>query len=147
MTNREDLPRNHVLAIIDGNEAAAKAALELQHAGFPETFVFHGDELSETVGAQDEKKGNFLTRALQSIPEHLSEESDFLDQYQEEAKKGGTVIAVKTEDRDRARIVGDILERHGARNARFFGGLMVTDLSATTNPSAPENVTESPISP
>ena len=142
MTNAEDLPRNYVLAIVDGNESASTAVTELQRAGFPDTQVFQGEEFQETIDAQDEKKGNFFSKALKSIPEHLSEESDYLAQYQEEAEKGGSIVAVKTLDRDRMQEVQDILERFGARNMRFFGGLMVTDLSAASNPSATEDVAQ-----
>jgi hypothetical protein len=141
MTNVDDLPRNYVLAVVDGSDSAAKAVIELERAGFHDTLVFKDEELQDT---QDEKKGNILSKALKLIPEHLSEESDYMEQYQEEAEKGSSIVAVRIASSDRVQVVGDILLRFGARNTRFFGGLMVTDLSAPSNPSAREDVTRAP---
>lgn len=140
MSNVEDLPRNYVMAVVGGSDSAANAVSELQRAGFPETLVFEGDQLAEQLGGQ----GNFLSNALKSIADHLSEESDYLSQYLEEAQSGGSIIAVKTGDRQKAHEVWDILQPLGARNARFFGSLMVTDLSMLSNPSATEDVTQAP---
>ena len=96
------------------------------------------DEFQQAVGSNDEKKGNFITKALKSIPEALSEESDYLAQYQEAALNGRYIVAVKADNRERAEAAADILQRLGAHNARLFGGLMVTDLSGQNNPSAVE---------
>jgi hypothetical protein len=144
MKNAEDLPRNYVLAVVDGRDAAATTVIELRRAGFAETLELHGTELQEAAGSNDNKTGNFLMRALKSIPEHLSEEPEYLAQYQEEAEKGRSVIAVKAGDRDQADVIGEILQRCGALNARFFGALMVTDLSGQRNPSAQEVTASSP---
>jgi hypothetical protein len=140
MTNAEDLPRNHVLAVLDGRDAAAKALIALRDAGFTETLELHGTELQEAVGSNDGKTGNFLVRALKSIPEALSEEPAFLAQYQEEAGRGRSIIAVKASDHDKAEAIAAILRSCGARNVRFFGALMVSDLSGLGNPTANEAV-------
>jgi hypothetical protein len=136
MTTAEDLPRNYVLAVVDGQDSAAKALADLTTGGFAETLSLKGDEFQQAVGSNDEKTGNFISRALKSIPEALSEESDYLAQYQEEAQKGRYIVAVKADNRDRAEAAADILRGLGARNARLFGSLQVSDLSGQANPSA-----------
>ena len=136
MTTAEDLPRNYVLAVVDGQDSAAKALADLTTGGFAESLSLQGDEFQQAVGSNDEKTGNFITKALKSIPEALSEESDYLAQYQEEAQKGGYIVAVKADNPDRAEAAADILKGLGARNARLFGSLQVTDLSGQANPSA-----------
>ena len=95
MTDPQDLPRNHVLAVVDGSDAAASTVIELRSAGFNETLALHGTEFQEAVGSNDDKTGNFLIKALKSIPESLSEESNYLAQYQEQATRGRSIIAVK----------------------------------------------------
>jgi hypothetical protein len=101
-----------------------------------EALYLKGDEFQQTVGANDEKSGNVLTKALKSIPEALSEESNYLAQYQEEAQNGRFIVAVKADNRDRAEAAAAILRSLGARNSRLFGSLQVTDLSGPANPSA-----------
>lgn len=136
MTNPNDLPRNYVLAVADGRDSAATSIIELRRGGFHKTLELRGNELQEEVGATEDKTGSFVMRALKSIPEHLSEEPEFLAQYEEEAGKGRSIIAVKAANHDEAEAIADILRRTGARNARFFGALAVSDLSGQGNPSA-----------
>jgi hypothetical protein len=136
MTTAEDLPRNYVLAVVDGQASATRAVADLATRGFAETLYLKGDEFQQAVGSNQEKTGNFVSKALKSIPEALSEESDYLAQYQAEAQKGRYIVAVKADNRDRAEAAADILKGLGARNARLFGSFQVTDLSAQANPSA-----------
>jgi len=141
MTDPQDLPRNHVLAVVDGSDAAASTVIELRSAGFNETLALHGTEFQEAVGSNDDKTGNFLIKALKSIPESLSEESNYLAQYQEQATRGRSIIAVKAANHEEAEAIGEVLRRSGAGNVRFFGALAVSDLSGLANPSAKEAVT------
>jgi hypothetical protein len=144
MTEAKELPRNHVLAVVDGSDAAAKTVVELSNAGFNETLSLHGTEFQEAVGSNDDKTGNFIVKALKSIPESLSEESNYLAQYQEQASRGRSIIAVKAANHEEAEAIGEVLRRSGAGNVRFFGALAVSDLSGIANPSAKEAVTPGP---
>jgi hypothetical protein len=67
---------------------------------------------------------------------HLSDETAYLDHYQEATRNGSLVLAVpaNTAQTDRVR---EILELHGAVNIRYFGRLAVSDLTPQTNPTAP----------
>src|SRR5262249_18069364 len=73
------------------------------------------------------------------IEHHLSEEPNYLAQYQEEARNGREVIAVKVEGQQQVQAVAEIMERYGARNVRHFGALAVADLTPMSNPSKPSD--------
>ena len=60
-----------------------------------------------------------------------------MQQYERAADKGLDIIAVKVEDHDDAERAKDVLLRFGTTDIRFFGRFAVTDLTPTSNPSAP----------
>ena len=131
----DNIPNNHVIAVISGKESGETAARELQGRGFFQTHLFRGEEAAETIDARGENSG-ILTKVLKAAQDHLSEEPNFLAQYQEEARNGNEVIAVKADNQEQANEIKDILDRHGARNVRFFGTLAVADLTPESNPTA-----------
>jgi hypothetical protein len=88
-----------------------------------------------------------ISSLFKAIQDHLSEEPNYLAQYQEEARSGNEVLALKVDSREHTEAVREILERHGARNIRFFGRLAVSDLTPASNPTprsaeSPERWTE-----
>ena len=108
MTTADELPHNHVLDVIDGEDTARMAVQELQQMGFSESGIFSAEELKNEVDAHGEKS-NLLTRIAKAIPNHLSEQVDYLAQYQELAKNGSSVIAVRVADRDQAEQMRNVL--------------------------------------
>jgi hypothetical protein len=131
----ESITGNHVMAVIDGSVAAQEAIENLRREGFTEAAHFQGEEMAAKVDAKGEN-ANPLARLIKAAQDHLSEEPNYLGQYQEEARNGREVVAVQVEDREQADAVKTVLERHGARNLRYFTKLAVTDLSPETNPTA-----------
>jgi hypothetical protein len=77
-----------------------------------------------------------VERILQRLSNHLSEETQFLDQYEEAVRNGQTVVAVKADGDDEVERAREVLQRHGAMNIRYFGRLAVSDLTPDSNPSA-----------
>jgi hypothetical protein len=130
----DDLPDNHVVAVISGEDAAKEAAKELRAAGFGDTSLIEGDEATNAFDAKGERSGP-IAKVIKAVQDHLSEEPNYLAQYQEEARSGHEIVAVKVDDHDQAETAKLILKRHGARNIRYFGKLAVTDLSPETNPT------------
>lgn len=130
----EDISNNHVVAVIDRPESARKAVEELEAAGYTEPIVFSGEKDAEKIDARGEY-GGILDRIRGTVDDTLSEATNFLKQYEEEARSGKQVVAVPVENRDKAEPAREILFRNRAHNIRFFGKLAVTDLSVTTNPS------------
>lgn len=131
----ERIPNNHVIAVINGSDAAEAAAHDLDSRGFVHTHLFRGAEAEEAFDAKGDNS-SFVTKIIRAAQDHLSEETNYLAQYQEEAHNGNEVIAVKVEDHEQSQAVKGLLEKHGAHNVRFFGTLAVEDLTPETNPSA-----------
>lgn len=132
---QERIPDNHVVAVISGTAASEEVQQDLEREGFGQAVLFRGDEVAERVDPKGEHSGPF-TKIIRAIQDHFSEQTNYLTQYQEEARSGNVVIAVPVDDRDQAEAVRTIVERNGARNVRYFGKLAVTDLTPDTNPSA-----------
>ena len=126
---------NHVVAVINGSAAAEAASRDLHQKGFTQTTLFRANEVAEKVDPKGENSG-LLGKFIKAVQDHLTEETNYLTQYQEEARNGNDVVAVLVEDREQADQVKTILESHGARNLRFFGKLAVTDMTPETNPTA-----------
>jgi hypothetical protein len=94
----------------------------------------HGEEAARQFDPKGEYAG-VLGKAMKAIQDHLSEQPNFLAQYQEEARAGKEIIAVAVKDESKVSAVSETLQRHGARNIRYFGALAVRDLSPESNPS------------
>jgi hypothetical protein len=127
------IPDNHVLAVLTtSDEDAIKR--ELHGAGFDDVnfLTQQGVEQEVDPGAE---RANPVARLIYLLINHLSEQRRYLEQYEEEARKGNRVVAVRVEDEAGSRAVAEVLARYGAVNIRFFGKLAVTDLTPQTNPS------------
>jgi hypothetical protein len=146
MSDTTNLGINHLVGVIDQDDAASRAEGELKSAGYDETFILTGESGAEQINARGENSG-FFGRIMGQIESHLSEGPNYLKQYEEEARNGRYIVAVEVPDRDDAERARGILDRNGAQNIRFFGKLAVADLSVESNPSirsdaSPENQTE-----
>src|SRR5690606_21468573 len=113
----------------------------LKKAGFADVLVMrHVDTAGEGV--------NPLRALVERLAGHLSDETGYLDQYQEATEQGAVVLAVGADQGEEADRVRQILELEGAVNVRYFGRLAVTDMTPETNPSAPsEDVPSAPREP
>jgi hypothetical protein len=130
----ESLTNNHVVGVIHGEESARQASQELEQR-YPNPVVLSGEEGARQIDAKGEHGGVF-SRIFSIVEDHLSEATNYLKQYEAEARNGNCVVAVEVPSREEAEPVREVLERNGAHNIRFFGRLAVTDLSPQTNPSA-----------
>jgi hypothetical protein len=135
MSEQAKLPTNHVMAVIDSHNAALEAADELRSHGFPEARLLRGEAITEETDPKAERAANPVSKAIKAVQDHLSEEPNYLAQYQEEARSGRNVVAVLVEGPEEAEGAREILESHGARNVRFFGRLAVSDLTPESNPT------------
>jgi hypothetical protein len=129
MSNETKIPNNHVVGVISGSKSVDDAVTKLRSEGFEDVLVMsHVDTAGEGV--------NPISALMEMLAGHLSDETGYLDQYQEATNNGNLVLAVPAnhEQTDRVR---EILELQGAVNIRYFGRLAVTDLTPPTNPSAP----------
>jgi hypothetical protein len=131
------IPSNHVLALVKGASSAAEVADELRDRGLDSPMIVSGEKLSDRLEAES----GLVERALQKLFGHLSEQPNYLRQYEEAVRRGQTVVAVKAEDDDEVEVAREVLGKHGAVDVRFFGKMAVTDLSPESNPSVGEKGT------
>ena len=129
MSNETKIPNNRIVGVISGSRSVEDAVARLKSEGFDDVLVMsHVDAAGEGV--------NPISALMGMLAGHLSDETVYLDQYQEATKNGSFVLAVPADGKETDR-VREILELHGAVNIRYFGRLAVSDLTPQTNPSAP----------
>jgi len=90
---------------------------------------------NDMVGERLSDESGIVDRALQALFGPLSEQGNYLKQYEEAARNGQTVVAAKAANDEEVERAAAIFEKHGATNVRFFGRLAVTDLTPGSNPS------------
>ncbi len=113
-------PANHVTSIIENADEAEAAVRELDEAGFGENLWYaRGEGALNLLDVKGEHHGPLarLYRALQ----HLTEERDMLNRYEEKVKEGASFIAVQLGDPKDKRQVGGILHAHGSTYTHFLG--------------------------
>jgi hypothetical protein len=135
MSETKVSPRDHVFAVVPSPDTARTTIEALMQHGFTESVVFEGEDVTREVDPKGEN-ANPLEKVLKMIGDHLSEQPNFLSQYQEEARNGRVVLAVHVENGDEAQRAADVLYAQGGQNIRYFGALAVADLSPMTNPSS-----------
>ena len=138
MTQETKIPANHVVGVVSGDGSVERTRQALQREGFDEILVM--DRVDATGDGV-----NPITGFFEKLAGHLSDETGYMDQYKEQTEAGGTVLAVKIEDKDDAERVRATMELMGAVNIRLFGRFAVSDLTPESNPSAPSG--ERPTAP
>jgi hypothetical protein len=129
---KETIAPNHVVAVVASRDKASEIAGEVEAAGLPEAIVITDDQVGERLEAES----TLPMRVFQRMFNHLSEEINYLNQYEEAARRGQTVVAVKAENDDEVETAKGILSKHGAVDIRYFGRMAVSDLTPDSNPSA-----------
>ena len=128
----ENIPNHQVIAVINGSASADEAARDLEQRGF-HSEVMSGEEAVAHLQKGD--SSGLLNKIVKAAQDHLSEETNYRAQYEEEARNGNDIISVRVKDQEQAEEVKNLLETHGARNMRYFGALSVADLTPESNPS------------
>ena len=131
MTRATTIPSNHVIGLVGGAATAAALAAELTERGLEAPILVSGERLSDRLEAES----GLVERALQRLFRHLSEETNYLHQYEEAVRRGQTVVAVKTERYEDVELARGILDKYGAIDVRFFGRLAISDLTPDSDPS------------
>jgi hypothetical protein len=129
---KETIAPNHVLGVVSGEGALDAIQNDLRDMGLPDPILVR----DENVGERLEAESTLPMRVLQRLFNHLSEETNYLNQYEEAARQGQTIVAVKADNEDEVELARKVLSRHGAVDIRFFGRLAVSDLTPESNPSA-----------
>ena len=134
MSETKVSPRDHIFAVVPSRDAARTAIEALLREGYGETVIFEGEDLTHDVDPKGEHDGP-IAKLRKMIGDHLSEEPNYLSQYQEEARNGSTVLAVHVEKNEHVENAKNIIVAHGGRNIRYFAAMAVHDLTPLSNPS------------
>jgi hypothetical protein len=132
MTRAPTVPGNHVIGLVRGAATAAVLAEEMIERGLDAPILVSGERLTDKLEAET----GLIERALQRLFSHLSEETSYLHQYEEAVRRGQTVVAVKAEGIDDVKLAKSILDKYGALDVRFFGRLVISDMTPAGDPSA-----------
>jgi len=114
-------PKDHMLAIFDGDSDAGEAAKDLATSGFAEVNRYAGTRGALEIDSQGTEHG--LASRTERTIEHLASDVSDLGQYDEAVRLGHVVLGVHVDDDERRQDVADILHRHRARDVRHFGSL------------------------
>lgn len=128
------IPHNHVIGVLKSRDEDA-IRRDLNAAGYADVLFLTQREVEEKVDPEAEN-ANPLVRLIYQLANQLSEQASYLEQYEEAARKGNHVVAVRVDDDDGAQQVKEILLDHDVVDLRYFGRLAVKDLTPDTNPSA-----------
>jgi hypothetical protein len=133
-------PIGNVLAVFNSEPDADRAIAELSGAGY-QVAKLSGEDFSREIDPSGRHSGP-LGWLWSQVEDHLSEQTDYLREYETLAWAGNKIVAVRVEHRDKLDEVTRMLAGHGGENIRHFGLLAVTDLAGATDP-----VTGSPQEP
>ncbi len=125
----EFYPLDDIIAVLQDEATGTQVQQALVTAGIPATdidvidgawFIEHGRELKAQRGLA-ERLGGLLA----------SEERGYVEEYEEEARQGRTLIAVHAKTDATAETVRQVLAQHGARRMRHYREHVIEDLTAT----------------
>ncbi len=119
-------PNQQLLAVFHG-AGAEDAAHELRDLGCSEDDVriLRGQEAIDSIVVTGKSKGP-ITQLLKGIQDHLSDEQTFMEQYENEARAGNTILVARVPE-ERADEARQLVARNGGQTIRYFGALAVKD--------------------
>jgi hypothetical protein len=115
-------PTDYIFACINNAAGAAAAARELREAGFhaEEVKLVTGEEALKRVEIECEQC-NLVQRVFRFIWKQFTEEGRMMEDLEEEAHAGHSIIAVHVTSRDRVEDAYRILDRAGAHRVEYWG--------------------------
>lgn len=120
-------PRHYLIAAFADPVLAETATSALRDAGFPDSATALCSAPDFLMSWQDaDRQQGFLARLARLFP---SEEHDALEDYRAEARRGATLVAVHLDGHEEVIRARDVLQPLGAFDMRYFGDLIITDLT------------------
>jgi hypothetical protein len=119
-------PVGDILAVIDDQAEAERAALALKEAGVPESDVdlVDGAWFAQVMRANKES-WNPIQRVVAVL---AAEEGEVVRDYIQQADQGHTLLVVHAEQPEPWERIATVLRAHGAHHVRHYGRLRMTQL-------------------
>lgn len=121
-------PTNHIIAVVNDQQEAQRAADALREVGFTHVELLSGAESLRKVH-QKERAQNPLARLWESARESLTETEASEQLYLDALQAGHCVVMAGVANADDAQRADDILRRYHAYSVQHFGSWTVTNLS------------------
>jgi hypothetical protein len=129
-----DWHTDHFLTgVIDDQDAANDAAEALRKAGWKDKDfkLFHGEEAIKTAEEHPEvaeEHQSLARRFIIAVRDLSSNEGGLAEEYEEELRKGHSLLAIYAPDRKREDRAQKILQSHNAHHVECFGSWSITDV-------------------
>lgn len=124
-------PFDHVMAVVDDADDAARAVAGLKEAGFhaEDIQLLRGEEATERLDVECQHC-NLVKRLTRFLWSYITVEGLVIRDYEKEAEAGHQIVGVHIRRAEDAEKVQDILKAHHARHVERFGHLGgVTELT------------------
>ena len=119
----EGYPRDHLVGIVENEEAAKKLADELTQQGVPDVQILSGAEGAEVLDSDGSEHGVF-GRLMRTV-ERMSAEIDHLREYERAVREGSAVVVVPAKEAPLREQATEIYRKHNARFVNYFGSMTV----------------------
>jgi len=128
---RPNLTRR-VLAVLDDETSATRAADALVDAGLSDVQLLRGAAAADAIDAVGRR--GVLARVGRAVQFAVEDQMPALAWYEAALRDGRTVVAVRTRSRAETRTAVDVLLAHGAHFINRFGRLETEELARWRGP-------------
>lgn len=128
-------PTDHLLGILPDVRAAERAAADLGAMGISPSDVrtFAGEDAALRIDGRGTHHG-LVARLYRLVQLTQMDQAPDFRRYEEEARRGHPVVAVRETSADRRRAIRSVLRRHGAHFVNFYGRVYTETLDPYEGP-------------
>lgn len=117
--SQPSLPEGHVIGVVS-DPRLETLETDLRSAGFSDFTILAHDDVSDEIKARTEDSSSFqgLMEQLKNRP---GAEIQFFEQYEDEARAGRHIVAVKAGSQAETERIRDVLQRNQVLDIRYLG--------------------------
>ncbi len=115
-------PTDHLLGILPDGPAAQRAAADLGAIGVlpSDVRIFAGEDAALRIDGRGTHHG-LVARLYRLVQLTQMDQAPDFRRYEEQARRGHPVVAVRETSPERRRAIRAVLRRHGAHFVNFYG--------------------------
>ncbi len=135
-------PTDHLLGILPDDHAAGGVTADLGAIGVSpsDVRIFAGEDAALRIDGRGTHHG-LIARLYRLVQLTQMDQAPDFRRYEEEARRGHPVIAVRETSPERRRAIRAVLRRHGAHFVNFYGRVYTETLDPFEEPSAEDDAT------